>query len=216
MPFHLRPGRSWKTALAGPWTPGAGPSLVHTTCTPQRAPPIDFHSGTPHAPPRPPPLMIGDVISTPTHQDRRRPSPMVTVVQLTRALTLTQGTETCRELKSRGTHKETSHTQQDTHLWAAGAWTRPGEHIPYTWSTNPPSHTLTPWSGTIHATQTHRFTNLRTPAEAAAPEKNEVQPQPATSHPSLCSQPHVTTEQQASRSQVQPFFPEKPKIWIFM
>lgn len=47
MPLHLRPGRSWKTALAGPWTPGAGPSLVHTTCTPQRAPPIGFHSVTP-------------------------------------------------------------------------------------------------------------------------------------------------------------------------
>lgn len=50
MPLHLRPGRSWKTALAGPWTPGAGPSLVHTTCTPQRAPPIGFHSVTPYVP----------------------------------------------------------------------------------------------------------------------------------------------------------------------
>ena len=138
--------------------------------------------------------MITDVISTPMHQDRCRPSPMVIVVQLTRTLMLTQGTETCGELKSRGAHEETSHMQPDTHLWAAGARTRPGDHIPYTWSTNPPSHTLTPWSGTIHATQTHRFTNLQTPTEAAASETNDrynhSQPRlaPASAHSHMSPQ----------------------------
>ena len=134
MPLHLRPGRSWKTVLG--WTLDPRSRAIpctHNLHTPESTT-YRFHSGTPHAtpPPRPPPLTITDVISTPTHQDRCRPSRMLMVVQVTRALTLTQSAETCGELKRRGAHEETSHTQPDTHLWAAGAWKRHGDHIPYT------------------------------------------------------------------------------------
>lgn len=81
MPLHLRPGRSWKTVLG--WTLDPRSRAIpctHNLHTPESAT-YRFHSGTPHAapPPHPPPLTITDVISTATHQDRRRPSPMVMV-----------------------------------------------------------------------------------------------------------------------------------------
>lgn len=120
-----------------------------------------------------------------------------------------QGTE------KQGHSQETSHMQQDeTHLWAAGAWTRPGEPHPiYVVQLNPLPHTLTLWSG-AQSMGSYRPQDSQT---CGHPQKRQLQRKRGTTTASHVSpQPLLTAtchQEQGKllRSQVQPFFQRSPR-----